>query len=327
MDKIKEKAPKAYFSLISKSREWGGFQPRLFLYLFDHTIVPILKHASEVWGFEEWSVLETLHLKACKYVLSVKSTTNTDAVYSELGRVSLQKYQHVKILKFYSRLCNLETNRYASKAFNMLLYDAESNKVNWVSKARNLQSIYEFQNSDNNEIIKYKVRENFATEIRNKLNIHISEDKKLKLYASFKSSFKFECYLDLISDFNIRSALAKLRLSAHNLHIETGRFNKNKTPRNERFCLYCKKQSSLEVEDEIHFLMVCPLYKTERSNMLQAIYRTFPNTEVLSNEIMFFWLMSQEQGDFIKLIGKFCKKSFQIRKKFLSSPNSTIDLG
>jgi len=71
IDKIKEKALKSYFSLISKSKEWGGFQPRLFLYLFDHTIAPILNYSSEIWGFEDWSKLEILHLKACKYALGV----------------------------------------------------------------------------------------------------------------------------------------------------------------------------------------------------------------------------------------------------------------
>ena len=64
IDKIKEKAHKSYFSFISKSKEWGGFQPRLFLYLFDRTIAPILNYSSEIWGFEDWTKLETLHLKA-----------------------------------------------------------------------------------------------------------------------------------------------------------------------------------------------------------------------------------------------------------------------
>ena len=31
IDAMKEKAHKAYFSLISKSKEWGGFQQRIFL--------------------------------------------------------------------------------------------------------------------------------------------------------------------------------------------------------------------------------------------------------------------------------------------------------
>ena len=69
IEKVKEKAHKSYFSLISKSKEWGGFQPHLCLYLFDHTIVPILTYASEIWGFEEWPTLEMLHLRACKYAL------------------------------------------------------------------------------------------------------------------------------------------------------------------------------------------------------------------------------------------------------------------
>ena len=48
IEKIEEKANRAYFSLISRSKELGGCQPRLFLYLFDHMIAPILNHASEI---------------------------------------------------------------------------------------------------------------------------------------------------------------------------------------------------------------------------------------------------------------------------------------
>ena len=101
IEKLKEKAHKSYFSLISKSKEWGGFQPRLFLYLFDHTIAPILNYASEIWGFDKWSKVETLHLKACKYALGVRSSTTTDAVYAELGRVSLQCERHINNFKFF----------------------------------------------------------------------------------------------------------------------------------------------------------------------------------------------------------------------------------
>ncbi len=53
-EKIKDKAQKSYFALLAKSREWGEFQPTPFLYLFDHTIMPILNYASEIWGTSEW---------------------------------------------------------------------------------------------------------------------------------------------------------------------------------------------------------------------------------------------------------------------------------
>ena len=66
--------------------------------------------------------------------------------------------------------------------------------------------------------------------------------------------------LFLDQDFTVRSILAKLRTSAHNLQIETGRFSKNKTPREERFCPYYKTLNIFTVEDEIHFLLSCSLF-------------------------------------------------------------------
>ena len=53
MEKIKQKARKAYFALISKCKELNGLQPGLFLYLFDQMIVPIINYGSEIWGFAE----------------------------------------------------------------------------------------------------------------------------------------------------------------------------------------------------------------------------------------------------------------------------------
>ena len=110
IDKMKEKAHKSYFSLISKSKEWGGFQPRLFLYLFDDTIAPILNYSSEIWGFGEWAKLETLHLNACIYALGVRSRTTTDAVYAELGRVSLQCQRRINILNFFGSIILFRIN-------------------------------------------------------------------------------------------------------------------------------------------------------------------------------------------------------------------------
>ena len=68
-----------------------------------------------------------------------------------------------------------------------------------------------------------------------KLNEHITDSRKLNLYASFKTNYKFESYLDYIADFTVRCTLAKLRLSAHNLQIETGRFSKKKLPETKDF--------------------------------------------------------------------------------------------
>ena len=113
--------------------------------MFDQTIAPILNYASEIWGHEEFIVLERLHLSGCKYILGVKSTTCTHAVYAELGRIPLQLNRHVSMLNFYARLISLndsEPHRFVCKSIRFLCESVDLGYVNWVSMMRELQGEY-----------------------------------------------------------------------------------------------------------------------------------------------------------------------------------------
>ena len=110
--------------------------------MFHQTIAPILNYPFEIWGHEEFVTLERLHLSACKYILDVESTTCTDAVYAELGRIPLQLNGHVPMFKFYARLTSLndsEPHRFACKSFRFLFESADLGHLNWVSMVRELQ--------------------------------------------------------------------------------------------------------------------------------------------------------------------------------------------
>ena len=64
----------------------------------------------------------------------------------------------------------------------------------------------------------------------------------------------------------------KIRLSAHNLHIETGRYKRpRKTPIEERLCSYCLSLNIDEIEDEYRVSMSCPRYIRQRRNLLNGI--------------------------------------------------------
>ena len=170
-----------------------------------------------------------------------------------------------------------------------------------------------------------KIINHFQSEVLHRLNEHITDNKKLNLYASFKTNYKFESYLDYITNFTIRSTLAKLRLSAHNLHIETGRFSKNRTPRDKRLCPYCKTMNIFTVENDVHFLLSCSLLNEEQQKFLEQVYRNFPNTALLSELNLFVWLLTQEDSCTTILLGKFCKTSFDRRLNFVSDPRNSID--
>jgi hypothetical protein len=59
---------------------------KIQLDLFDKMIKPILLYGCEVWGFGKNEVLERVHLKFCKILLNLKSSTPSYMVYDELGR-------------------------------------------------------------------------------------------------------------------------------------------------------------------------------------------------------------------------------------------------
>ena len=57
-------------------------------------------------------------------------------------------------------------------------------------------------------------------------------------------------------------AICKLRLTAHNILIKTGRYVKPKNmPRSERICKHCNLNI---IENEFHFLSQCSPYEAEK---------------------------------------------------------------
>ena len=85
-----------------------------------------------------------------------------------------------------------------------------------------------------------------------------SDTNKLRTYSLLKDTRGMAEYIKDISCTKERIELSKLRLSSHKLCIETGRYED--TLRTERFCPFCR----IKVEDEIHFTISCPIYKTLR---------------------------------------------------------------
>ena len=72
-----------------------------------------------------------------------------------------------------------------------------------------------------------------------------------------------ENYVLCCPDVQKRRNFTQLRISAHKLQSEIGRYTRPKTPWAERLCLLCNTNS---VEDELHFLTECPHFTTERAD-------------------------------------------------------------
>ena len=119
----------------------------------------------------------------------------------------------------------------------------------------------------------------------------------------------FFLYLTQIEDIHIRSALTKLRLSAHNLNIESLR-GQIKDPE-QRKCNMCNLDT---VENEVHFIAQCPKYDHLRTHLLNSMAH-LPNITQLSHENLTIWLLTNEDKFICKAVGKFIYECFKARSQ------------
>ena len=116
--------------------------------------------------------------------------------------------------------------------------------------------------------------------------------------------------------------MTKFRISAHSLRIETGRYERKpnkenkliKIVREERTCLYCNNN---DVEDEMHFLLKCPLYSIERKIFIDFICNDNNQVASLQTKDKFYWLLNNENINIITKLSEFIlKKNFEKRSSF-----------
>lgn len=66
-----------------------------------------MNYGADVWGYTNAKDLERVHLKFCKRLLGVKSSTCTPAVYCELGRKPLLLIRTLRITKYWFKVFTL----------------------------------------------------------------------------------------------------------------------------------------------------------------------------------------------------------------------------
>ena len=89
--------------------------------------------------------------------------------------------------------------------------------------------------------------------------IDLINKPKLRNYTRYKTEYGTENYVKYVNHKLDRSIIAKLRCGILKLKVETGRFTN--MPLADRICDLCDTGF---VEDEIHFVCVCPKYMNER---------------------------------------------------------------
>ena len=92
-----------------------------------------MNYGSEVCDFGQAKQIERLHMLFCKQLLGVKTATQNDFVYGELGRTSYFTRRICIIIKYWFKVIYADEKKYISKIYKVML--------NYIADRQNIQNL------------------------------------------------------------------------------------------------------------------------------------------------------------------------------------------
>lgn len=255
--KLVEQAEKAIFCVYTGIRNLN-IPVDIQLKLFDFMISPILLYGSEVWGFENTSIIERVHLKFCKRIMNVRRSTPNFIVYGELGRFPLEIDIKLRMVSFYCRVMRNENK--LSNIMLKLMFNLQTNGVcnfKWIQYVKSifdscgLTYIFTDQHFIDFSIFKSLMKQTLQDQFIQKWHSDINNSSRGVFYGSIKKDFGLENYLLRLQE-KPRIWIGKFRSSNIKFPIETGRWRN--VSKEERICTLCNDGL---IGDEFHYLFIC----------------------------------------------------------------------
>ena len=336
-----DKASKAWFAISNILYQHKKMAVRKALQLFDSLVKPIYLYAVEFWlpfiiskkglgsttgllkyweGFQP----EILNQKVCRLLLSVHKKCSRLAVLGELGRYPALLPAVKMCLKYEHQIKNLSSDTLINRAFcdmkNNPNIDSWYSRVKKMKTLLSIPELYGTPEKVGNVIdrnIKSKFDRFFLDQINQvKTGLDGNDHNKLRLYKTFKGTFRPEPYITEVKNRNQRVWLSRYRTSAHNLRIESGRYTSPVTPVSQRVCVYC---DSGECDTEEHAILVCKTFQLKRQCFFGRISSLCPNFDALTESQKLKTILCPATATMAKCVSKFLG--------ILSNTRKEIDLG
>lgn len=282
VEDVAKNATRALGYAISKYKNSGGLLFETFDNIYRSCVNPVMMYGAALWGGKEYSKLNTVQNRACKFFLGVVKTASNIGCHGELGWVSVHNKQKIEMVRLWCRLQSMDSSRLTYNIFRWSNSLSLRYVKNWEFKVKQLLKEAKMLDSPlmfpdinvkatmNNykdaviEIDKQCWSKKLWDDTGNEEN-----GNKLRLFRCFKGDIYTETYITTAMPFHHRQKLAMLRLGCLPIQVELGR--RNHIPLHLRICRQCDMNT---IEDEVHLLLECPLYDDIRSGIIQHIDTT-----------------------------------------------------
>ncbi len=321
---VAQSAGRALGLLIAKCKAFGGFHYATFTKLYDTLVYPVIEYGSAIWGTRDFSCINAIHNRACRFFLGLGRYAPNIAVNGDMGWKPPTVRQWERVFRYWNRCISMDETRINKSIFQWSFACAQNRCKNWHNRVFVQSSkldLHHFANVNDvshmfviNEV-KNSLCNAFIDDWHTKLwsNGSGTGGSKLRTYRLFKSSYNPEMYLLENIPTSHRSAFAKFRCGTAPIRIETGRYEG--IPVENRICFHCCSLDQNIVESEIHVITECPLYCDIRDDLFLHAQSVIPNFSTMSNTEKFISLF--QNVNMIKHCAKTCHAILTKRRNVL----------
>lgn len=313
LNDLSVKAKRAIYGLNSMIKI-SRFPIKLILKLFDSLIKPILLYGAEIWGpytnfdYRNWdaSKVEMTYTQFLKRALGCNFRTSNIMTRAEVGVRPLLIDVQLKIMTY---IRNIQ-ERQQSAVYSALEFE-KNNEITpnfclYLNKFNPICSEVAVNAP------KGKIKAVLQNDYDRFWHSLIMDSPKAITYSKIKYNPYLENYLYSVKNIRHKITLTRLRLSNHNLLVETGRHFRPKLEKRERKCFICKNK----IEDEMHFITSCPLYSNERKSLYKSLIHNSKEFQSLrTEEQKFIFIMTNENVNVMTNLAKFTFNAMQLREK------------
>ena len=274
---LASRAKHALIYIMHKLKTLDSQSFDVLMKVFDAQIQPIVQYGAELWGLDQSATFcERPHLYALKKFLGVSIQTPNDLVYGELNRYPIYINSALRCIRFWLKLTRMEEDRLPRKAYRMLLSLDEKGKINWVTKVRmkicesGFGHVWLNQGVEDINGFVHMFKQRLIDCRWQDWNRHMQESDRFNVYKMLNSLHEIPLYLHLSLCRQVKYILCKFRFGVSDLLIHKYRYSNSSLSR--LTCPLCNE----EQENEIHFVLKCPVLFNIRKQYIPFKYYKYP---------------------------------------------------
>ena len=319
---VAKSANRALGLLIAKTKCMGGLSFNCFSKLYESSVIPVIRYGASIWGQKEYSCINAVHNRMCRFYLGVGKFTPNAAVQGDIGLRVPWQHQMIEMCRQWCRFINMSNERVNKKVF---IWSNSVNVKNWNYRVAQFlgnmdREMYcniddELDKDSFIDDMKECTERCYEERWLNIVNKDCSKSKKgknkLRTYNKFKKNFRSELYVYVIMPKSHRSAYAKFRCGTAPIKLEVGRYEGLDVK--DRICPLCHNG----VEDEMHVLLECNVYNDIRCELLKDLSVIHSDILTYSKEEILKCVLNCNTDFIVKKCAKACNAILSLRQQLL----------